>query len=118
MGTDAPSPVRTLLWLLVIGLVLVPVAMPWLNGDFLPELDGGQLVRFVGLGVTVFVLLWLIWQKRRTRGIDNNEGRVEGSGESYENYAYNEQQAARREGERIHNEAERLSELDRKIERR
>lgn len=118
MATDSPSPVRSLLWILVVTLVLVPVVLPWLNGDVVPELDSDQVVRFVGLGVAVFVLCWLVLQKRRTRGIDDNEGRVEGSGESYENYAYNEQQAARREGERIRDEGERLSELERRTKRR
>lgn len=117
MASDAPSPVRWFVWVLTITLVLVPVALPWLNGDFVSELDGDAILQYVGLSLSVFVLLWLVLQKRRKRGIDNTESRTEGSEDVFENFD-DDQHTVRREPVGIRNEDERFAELDQRIQRR
>lgn len=118
-----------------VGADLVPAA------DLAPQIDADLLVRLGGLGLMFLVLVALVRQKRRTRGQQASErapeeaadrqveqtgveqtggerSRVEGSGEPHAPFAYNNQQQARREGERIRNRAEEIIESDRESRKR
>ncbi|PSQ47516.1 hypothetical protein BRD15_07020 [Halobacteriales archaeon SW_6_65_15] len=117
--------------LLVVGPLLVQLGFVGVelapSVAFVPSVDADLLVRLVGLGFVLLVLVVLVRQKRRSRGQQASDGtpeqpegqrgqrdqRVEGSGEVYAPYAYNNQQAARRESERIRDRAEEIAEAER-----
>lgn len=123
MATDSSSRWRWAFRLLVLALVVVPIAAQWAGSRsaVADVLDAATLVRIVGLGVVALVVLAFVGQKRRSRGQEasdraperTDDRRVEGSGEVYAPYAYNNQQAARRESERIRNRAEEIAETER-----
>lgn len=140
MPNDATSRRRWAFRLLFLVLVVVPLVTQWVAaganvvgsldlGAFGTLFDRATVVRAVGCGVVVVVALLLVRQKRRSRGQQVEEGasegtpeqrtkgsagrEVEGSGEVYAPYAYNNQQAARRESERIRNRAEEIAEAER-----
>jgi hypothetical protein len=117
--------------LLVVGPLLVQLGFVGVelapSVAFVPSVDADLLVRLVGLGFVLLVLVVLVRQKRRSRGQQASDGtpeqpegqrgqrdqRVEGSGEVYAPYAYNNQPAARRESERIRDRAEEIAEAER-----
>jgi len=122
MATDRASPWRRALHLLVLLVVLLPGIVPLARlFDELPvALDAGTLVRLTGLVAVLAVLGALVLQKRRARGREGADApeqrtdrEIEGTGEVYAPYAYNEQQQARREGERIRERAADIAEADR-----
>ena len=121
MATDAASRWRWAARLLFLLLVLAPLFVQLgALGDDLPALDAAGVVRARGFGVVLATVVLLIWQKRRSRGrrVDDTPERREdrktaGTGEVYAPYAYNNQQRARREGERIRERAEEISDADR-----
>jgi membrane protein implicated in regulation of membrane protease activity len=134
MATDWRSRLRQAAKLAVVLLIVGPVLVQWgLLGidlapaaEFLPETDAALLVRLAGLALVLLVLAALVRQKRRSRGKQSSQRapeqaadrQVEGSGEVYAPYAYNEQQAARREGERIRKRAEEIAETEREARKR
>lgn len=122
MVIDATSRRRWAARLLFLLLVLVPLFVQFGGtlGDDLPALDAALIVRTLGFGVVLTIAVLLIRQKRRSRGrqVDDAAERPEdretdGTGEVYAPYAYNNQQEARREGERIRKRAEESSEAER-----
>jgi hypothetical protein len=134
MATDV-SRVRQAAKLAVVLLLVGPllVQLGFVGVELAPSValvssvDADLLVRLVGLGFVLLVLVVLVRQKRRSRGQQASDGtpeqpegqrgqrdqRVEGSGEVYAPYAYNNQQAARRESERIRDRAEEIAEAER-----
>lgn len=128
MATNT-SRVRQVIELVVVLLVVGPVLVQWgfIGMDLAPSVgvvpnaDADLLVRLGGLALVVLVLGALVRQKRRSRGQQASEDApeedsdrcVEGSGEVYAPYAYNNQQAARRESERIRDRAEEIAEAER-----
>lgn len=135
MATDTVSRVRQAAKLAVVLLVLAPllVRLGFVSADLVPRVAPELLVQAAGLGLAVVAVALLVRQKRRSRGQSPSEGfreraakrprerpddrEVEGSGEVYAPYAYNEQQRARREGERIRQRAEEIAEADREARR-
>lgn len=127
MATDATSRWGWALRLLFVVLVLVPVLVQF-GGVFGFDplaVDSALVVRALGLGVVLGVVALLFLQKRRSRGQrvrdapEQAEDReTEGTGEVYSPYAYNNQQKAKREGERIRRRAEEVSEADRDARKR
>ncbi|WP_135806988.1 hypothetical protein [Halorussus marinus] len=122
MATDDTSRLGWAFRLLFLVLVVVPVAVPFADAvEALPvALDTALLARLTGAGAVLAVLAVLVTQKRRARGrevTDSPEHRrdrePEGTGEVYAPYAYNNQQRARREGERIRERAAEVAEADR-----
>jgi hypothetical protein len=128
MASETISRVRQAAKLAVAVLVLSPLLVRWgfVSADLLPRVGPELLVRAAGLAVVAVVLGLLVRQKRRSRGRSPSEGfaerpedrQVEGSGEVYAPYAYNEQQAARREGRRIRERAEEVAETDREARKK
>ncbi|WP_137285194.1 hypothetical protein [Halorussus salinisoli] len=130
MATKATSRLRQAVKLAVVLLVVAPVLVQWgfVGADFasaadlVPSVDAALLVRLGGLAVLSVVVALLVGQKRRSRGQRSSadapeeaeDRRVEGSGETYAPYAYNNQQKARREGERIRERAEDIVDADRR----
>ncbi len=143
MATDATSRFRQAAKLGVVFLFLGPLLVRWgfvgadllpvglVSGDRLPTASSDLLVRLVGLALVVGVLGLLVRQKRSSRGqhstdaaeeaadrkIEQNR-RVEGSGEADPSYAYNNQQQARREGERIRDRGEEIAAVERDATRK
>ncbi|MFC7079807.1 hypothetical protein [Halorussus caseinilyticus] len=123
MASDTASRLRQAAKLAVVLLVLSPLVVRWglVGTDLFPRVGTDLLVRAAGLGVLLAVVALLIRQKRRSRGRSPSDGfaerpedrQVEGSGEVYAPYAYNEQRAAHREGERIRERAEEVARTDR-----
>lgn len=122
MATDVTSRWRWAARLLFLLLVLAPLFVQFGGalGDDLPALDAALVVRTLGFGVVLATVVLLVLQKRRSRGRrvgdapERREDRkTEGTGEVYAPYAYNNQQRARREGERIRERAEEISDADR-----
>jgi len=122
MATDGASRWGWAFRLLFLLLVVVPVAAPFVDtlDGLAVAFDAALLVRLTGLGAVIAVLGLLVLQKRWSRGrevADAPERRAdretEGTGEVYAPYAYNNQQQARREGERIRERAEEIVEADR-----
>lgn len=124
MANERASPWQWAFRLLFLALVIVPIVAQWVGPrmEIVGLLDSATLVRVTGLSVVVLMLLLLVGQKRRSRGQRASESapessddrQVEGSGEVYAPYAYNNQQQARRESKRIQNRAEEISEAERK----
>jgi hypothetical protein len=131
MATDIRSRLRQAAKLAIVLLVVGPLLVQWgfVGMDlapsvaFVPSVDADLLVRLGGLGLVLLVLAVLVRQKRRTRGQQASESApeededrtIEGSGEVYAPYAYNNQQAARRESERIRDRAEEIAEAERDV---
>ena len=123
MATDAASRLRQAAKLIVALLVVGPalVQFGFVGSELVPSVEPALLVRLAGFAVVLAVGYLLVRQKRRTRGRRPTEGaperpedrQVEGSGEVYAPYAYNNQQEARRETDRIRERAERVSESER-----
>jgi hypothetical protein len=122
MATDRTSGWRRALHLLVLLLVLLPGIVPLarLFDGLTVAFDAGTLVRLAGPLAVIAVLALLVAQKRRSRGREvadppdrRADREIEGTGEAYAPYAYNEQQRARREGERIQERAAEIAEADR-----
>ncbi|WP_135852868.1 hypothetical protein [Halorussus salinus] len=138
MATDATPRLRQAVTLGVVFLFLGPLLVQWgfagadllptalVPSDLLPTVSSDLLVRLVGLALVVGVLGLLVRQKHSSRGqhstdaaeeaadrkIEQNR-RVEGSGETDPSYAYNNQQQARREGERIRDRGEEIAAVER-----
>ena len=131
MATDIRSRLRQAAKLAIVLLVVGPLLVQWgfVGMDlapsvaFVPSVDADLLFRLGGLGLVLLVLAVLVRQKRRTRGQQASESApeededrtIEGSGEVYAPYAYNNQQAARRESERIRDRAEEIAEAERDV---
>lgn len=125
MATDATSRWRWAARLLFLLLVLAPLFAQFgdaLGGLPVPDatLDAALVVRALGFAVVLAVFALLIRQKRRSRGrnVDDaperrEDRKTEGTGEVYAPYAYNNQQQARREGDRIRERAEEIADADR-----
>lgn len=133
MASDGTSRWQLALRLLFVALFVVPlVAQLFAVGAGVAEslgvgvpdfasLDSTTAGQAVGLAVAVVIVVLLVRQKRRSRGQRPSEDppeqagdrTVEGSGEVYAPYAYNNQQAARRESRRIRNRAEEIAEAER-----
>lgn len=122
MATDATSRWRWTVRLVFLLLVLAPLFLQFGGAlsDGLPALDAAPVVRALGFGVVLAVVVLLIRQKRRSRGrrVDDaperrEDRKTEDTGEVYAPYAYNNQQRARREGERIRERGEEIADADR-----
>jgi hypothetical protein len=138
MATDATSRFRQVAKLGVVLLFLGPLLVRWgfVGADLLPaglvptgfppSVSSDLLVRLVGLALVVGVLGLLVRQKRSSRGQHSTDAaeeaadrkreqtrRIEGSGEADPSYAYNNQQQARREGERIRDRGEEIAAVER-----
>src|SRR6056297_467502 len=133
MATDATSRFRQVAKLGVVLLFLGPLLVRWgfVGADlfptgFPPSVSSDLLVRLVGLALVVGVLGLLVRQKHSSRGQHSTDAaeeaadrkreqnrRVEGSGEADPSYAYNNQQQARREGERIRDRGEEIAAVER-----
>lgn len=144
MVTDTTSRLRQAVKLAVVLLVVGPLLAQWgvIGTDLVPTISTELLVRVAGLAIVAVILGLVVRQKRGSRGqrssVDAPEeaeerqveerrveesgradGRqVEGSGEVYAPYAYNNQQQARREGKRIQERAEEISSADRDASKR
>lgn len=123
MATDTTSRLRQAAKLAVALLVVSPLLVQWgfVSADLVPRVAPELLIRAAGLGLVVVVVGLLVRQKRRARGQSPSRGFPErtedwdgeGSGEAYAPYAYNNQQRARREGERIRERAEEIADAER-----
>jgi membrane protein implicated in regulation of membrane protease activity len=110
---------KLLVALIVVGPLLVQLG--FLGAEVAWTPDSETLVQLARLAIVGGVLALLVRQKRGSRGQqaskrapEQAEDRtVEGSGEVYAPYAYNNQQEARREGERIRNRAEEVADAER-----
>ena len=130
MAADTISRWRWVVRLLVLLVVLAPLVVQFggATSDVLlafdatldAAIDAALVVRALGFAVVLVILVLLIRRKRRSRGRNADDApeqpakrETEGTGEVYAPYAYNNQQRARREGERIRERAEEIAAADR-----